>query len=170
MNQLIKEIKNLNGKLILIGIDDNNLKQEINNNQNIIKADFLYNLEQKTKSKESIKNKEINIKNFKKHFKKKKTETLIYDFEHIQKYLHIFIKDSIYITKSTIYCVCNYDEELSLIKKRYKRYNVKISNLSEKIIKIDVSNSKNKPIKEKYYYIKDVLFYFIEFASELLLK
>lgn len=170
MKELIKEIKMLEGKLIVIGIDDDNLKEAIEKNNKLNDVIMLHNLDKEQDGNSKIKVKELNINKFKKHFKKNKHETLIYNFSHIEKYLHIFIKDSIYITKNTIYCVCDYDEEIALIKKRYKRYKVKITSTDEKIIKIDVQNAKNRFINDKLFFIKDIIYVATEFTSQLLLK
>jgi hypothetical protein len=169
MKKLIKIVKSLKGSLILIGVDDLNVNDAIKQNKNLVSVDILSDLTNNKISNESFNNEELNIRDFKKHFKKNKHETIICNYKQVSKFLNYFVKDSIYISKDKIYIIFKNKEELQLIKQRYKRY-TKDFILHDDIIEINVMNSKNNIIKDSFYFINDSIYNLIELASETVLK
>lgn len=86
---------------------------------------------------------------------------MIADIRELEPYFKTFIRDSIYITKGTIYLfVMNPEYDLDLLIKRYHRFQVESSIKKCKdgvIVTIHVGNAKNHFWKEKVYYVVDVV-------------
>ena len=102
------------------------------------------------------KTKKLNIKNLRKKYKKKGLNYMIVNAEDIMPYKNRFVRDSIYITKKSIYLIGN-EDVLLVMYKRYSKQIEKIECLDGVIIKIDVSKSKNNKIKDFLYFVKDNL-------------
>lgn len=169
MNKLIKIIENLEGSLILIGNFDIKVFETIKNNNKFSKIDHLNNLENLKKSLSKEKARELNIKKFKKFFKKKNTDNIICEFKDIYQYLNYFISISIYLTKESIYYLYENSDQKDLLISRYKRYKVTIDN-ENNILKIDVRNAKNIFFLDKIYFIIDNFSTFLDKISHFLLK
>jgi hypothetical protein len=169
MKKLIKIINSLEGNLILIGIIDSNVNEAIKKNKKLINVDILNELKNNKTSKKDSNIEELNIRDFKKHFKKNKNETIICNYKQVSKFLNYFVKDSVYIAKEKIFIIFSNKEELNLIKQRYKRY-TKDFIVNADIIEINVINSKNNIFKDLFYFIIDSIYNLIEIASETILK
>lgn len=164
-DELIKITKKISGSLIFIGSEDKKIINSLNNNKNLTKVDILNNISNK-KSKEKGKTKTISIYKFRKIFKKKKTTTLIYDYEMMKTYLNRFVKDSIYTIKDDIYIYNVKDKEL--IIKKYKRYNVIIN--ENEVLHINCKNAKTNLIKDTYYLIIDTINNIFDLISDFLVQ
>ncbi len=166
MKELIKIIRNLDGRVLGIGLDENLIK-EIEINDKITECDLL-NSHSKGKSKFSLFNKTIRIKKIRKIFKKKKIDYIICNYDDINKYFNTFIKDSIYINKRKIFYFGNIDIEL--LKTRYGRYDTNIVIKSKNLIEIDCSKAKNNFFKDNYYRLKDFKSKLIEVIGDILMN
>ena len=108
IKELEKTIDKISGSLLCIGLNNEYLIKKIKDNTNIIYCDLLNaNVESGLKlGKKRKKHEEsISIKDFRKHYKKKKINYVISNISDINPYLPRFIPDSIYITNSVIYTV-----------------------------------------------------------------
>ena len=166
MKEIIKIIKNLNGKILGIGLDET-LTKEIENNDKIVECNLL-NSYVKGKNKFSLFNKTINIKKLRRVFKNKKIDYVICNYEEINKYFNTFIKDSIYINNKKIYYFGNVDIEL--LKYKYNRYDTNIVIKNKNLVEIDTSKAKNNFIKDIYYRLKDFKSRLIELIGDILMN
>lgn len=157
---LIKKLKSIKNNLILIGCSDAVIDEA--NNCNNIKVCYALNNISKISGKYEEKGRirRINLKKFKRKFKKNKN-TLIVNFDDIVDHYKRFIPISVYITKDIIYLYCNHeDEKLSNIVNKYKRYKVEYEEikLSDGVLyRIDCKNKKINFISSKMYIFKDTL-------------
>ena len=140
-NELKKIIKNLNGYVLTIGLDDNYIKY-IEQNNNIIDCYCLNNASDEGNEK-GKKGKTIYINKIRKKFKKKNIDYIICNYDVIKKYMKTFIKDSVYINKNKLYYYGDIDYE---IISKYKRYKSIINKINS-IVEIDNSNSNNNIFK-----------------------
>ena len=175
MNDIVKIINNLKGSLLGIGFDDNILLDAIENNNNIQTCYILTpkNIGNKkfTLTKRG-RNKKINIKKIKKHFKKKSIDNIICKYEVIKPFQKSFIPNSIYLNKKYLYIYGN-KQEINILKQKYQRYtkNIQIENLENiSILKVNNTNTKNNFFKDNYYKIKDTLSDIIELLTDLLIN
>lgn len=154
-----KKIPAIRGQVITIGCTDAIL-DKINENDGIHTCYTLNNVSRitgKYKSKGRLKN--VNIKKFKRKFKKKRTDVMIVDALEILDFTKRFVPSSVYITKGTVYI---YGEEktdsLEKMIQKYDRYCVEVSSVSCSngiIYKIDCKNTKPSRFKDFGYLVKD---------------
>lgn len=172
---LKKELKNSSGNILCIGLNDQDLLDIIDKNKNIIKCDILNNNSIKigkdnSKGPSSI---NISIKNIKNIFKKKRTDIVLCNYKHIEKYLKSFIKDSIYITKGNVLIYGNFTEkELGETISLYNRYEIKNKIKNDKnnyIIEFKINNKKTNKLKDFGYSIIDFLSELYDIVSDLLI-
>ena len=161
-----KIIKNLDGKVLGIGLNEELVKQ-IEKNDKIVECNLL-NSYSKGKNKFSLFNKTIKIKKIRKVFKKKKIDYVICNYDEINQYFNTFIKDSIYISKIKIYYFGNIDIEL--LKNRYGRYNTNIVIKNKNLVEINCSNAKNNFFKDYYYRLVDFKNKLIEVIGDILMN
>ena len=166
MIKLKKIIKDLNGNVLGIGLDEK-LTNLIEKNDKIIECNLL-NSYIKGKFKRSFFKKTIKIKKLRKVFKKKKVNYIICNYDEIFKYLNTFVKDSIYINKNKLYFYGNID--INLLKLKYGRYNTKINIIDKKIIEIDNSLAKNNFFKDNYYRFIDFKNHLVEIIGDILMN
>mgnify|MGYP006070215295 CR=1 FL=1 len=166
MNKLKKIIKNLEGNVLGIGLNEN-LISAIEKNNRIIECNLL-NSCAKGKFKKSFFNKTIKIKKIRKIFKKKKVDYIICNYDEINNYFNTFIKDSIYINKNKLYFYGNID--VNLLKLKYGRYNTKINLIDKNIIEIDNSLAKNNFLKDNYYRFIDFKNHLVEIIGDILMN
>ena len=170
---LYDEIKNMEGNVLAIGIDDK-LINAIKKNKNIsafeISKSERFSLFQKKKRRLESNGKSINIKKLHKYFKKGSINYIIVDYEQILKHYKYVFKDSIYLSKGKLYFYMPKDIDSDYINK-YKRYNSKI-NIKEydntKLVIIDNSKSKTSKLKNIIYLIGDTINNLIDFISNIL--
>lgn len=170
---LYDEIKNMEGNVLAIGIDDkliNAIKKNKNINAFEISKSERFSLFQKKKRRLESNGKSINIKKLHKYFKKGSINYIIVDYEQILKHYKYVFKDSIYLSKGKLYFYMPKDIDSDYINK-YKRYNSKI-NIKEydntKLVIIDNSKSKTSIIKNVLFLISDTFANFLDFISNIL--
>lgn len=169
-NSLIDQIKQMNGRLLGVGIKNPKVLDQIHENSKIISCDLLDELEKGTSgSSKGKKIKKINLNQIRKQYKKKQINFLIVDEKMIQD-VKTFVKDSIYITNTKIIYILDDD---SKIEKKYKRYKTKIEMLEcldGKLLMVDVTKAKNNKIKEFFYEILDYFLLLEEWITNLLIN
>ncbi len=170
---LIKKVKSIKNNLILIGCSDDVI-EEVNKCNNIKVCYVLNNLSKVSgKYEEKGKLKRINLKKFKRKFKKNKN-TLIVNYDDISIYYKRFIPISVYITKDIIYLYCNHeDEKFVSIVNKYRRYKVDIEEikLSDGVLyKLDCCNKRINFITSKMYIFKDTLENIFDLVGDYLIN
>lgn len=163
MKKLYDEIRKLEGNVLCIEIRDDKIMSKLNKN-NKISIYELYRNEKKGifKRRKRIKTKggkSVNIKKFRKIFKKKSIEYIIINIDNIYDYYKFLVSNSIYVcnTKVMVFGSSKYIDD-NVIASKFKRYNVEITNYKEDdkyLCVIDVSKAKFSKIKEKFYIIID---------------
>ena len=159
ISSINKYIKNMEGKVVGIGINDKSVIEEIDKNNKIYECDLLDSINISGDLKGKKKRKKY-IKKIRKRYKKNNIDYVIIDPTNLFRKLKFLIKDTIYINKKYIYVYMNKDYDYDLIIKRYRRYtkDIKIIKCDDGIIiKIDCKNAKNNYFKDKIYYILDTL-------------
>ena len=155
--ELSKILKNIEGRILLIGNDSNSLNKIVLDNNNILSCDiFNANISKgNAKSKGSLgsnNTKQIALRKIDKEYKKKELDYIFCDIEVVKNEINYFIKNSLYLSKNRIFIYGNInDYDLETLIERYKKYNLEM-NLKEKndtyILEI-YSSSKYKKIKTK---------------------
>lgn len=150
------------------------MQKELEQNDAITVCDVLNHpkKEQGTKKAFFQKEKTFHFKKMRKTFKKKKKDMILGDIKELENHLKTFIRDSIYITKGTIY-LYTWDEtyDFDLLIKRYQRYSVmcKLEQCKDgSILIIPVQNTKNHYIQEKLYYVIDTIIDIIDIIGDAL--
>lgn len=159
---LYKIAKCVNGNVLLIGIEDSNIFDIINENDKVLICNSLSNYKSKKMycdNTTSQKSKTIKVKKLRKIFKKKKVDFIICNGIEIKKHMKSFLSNSVYINSDMLYIYGNKndidDEELV---KKYKRYckDVKIEFYNDEfIIYVDNKKTKTNKFKDTFYYIID---------------
>lgn len=166
--ELIKIIKCLSGNVLLIGIENQDIYDEINCNENITNCNALTKYKRRkiklwnSKAKETSKFKNIKIKKLRKVFKKKKVDFIICNIDDIKQYLKSFVSNSVYINSNMLY-IYGTDYDFEDVISKYKRYNVIIKKEKYEdgyILFIDNKNSKNN-------FFLDIIYYFIDTLNNL---
>lgn len=159
---LKKLINNFTGNIIVIGIRDKDITDQIVKSKKINQCYFLNsetNEEVKKKKWQLGHDESISIKKFRRKFKKKKTSYIICNIKDIKSYLKYFIKDSVYICNDKIYYYgLKKDFDLTDMEKKYARYGATISTEKLKdyyIVIVDVKDAKYSRVKAFIYIIKD---------------
>lgn len=176
MKKVIENLKNIvssiSGKLVYIGNMENDILKRLENNLNITYCDILGSTEGTGIGKKK-KGKSINMKDFRKFYKKKNVDNMICDIKDIKKHLPRFISTSIYICSGKVYIYGNKDiYVLEPLVKKYKRYSkdIKVTEyINDYVIEVDLRNSKNKFIMDKLYYIIDILGLLADKISDLII-
>ncbi len=175
IGELVKIIKQTKGKLITIGVSEKSVINAINKNNNIINCYELNNNKinlKKEKISKRIFKRNITINNFKKKFKKKKTNLILVNINHISEYIFKFSKDSIYLTKGKVIYYGTVKEFNKLdVSSYYKRFNVDIKEETfnkNKIVTVTINNYKYNVFKEFIYTIKYYLNKFVDRVGDFL--
>ena len=103
IDYLQKQINNMEGSLLGIGITSDKLKKAIEKNDKITLCNLLEENTKKTKKKKfSVLNKPrtVNIKKIKKVFRKKRVDNIICNSKTIIPFQKTFVRDSVYINKN----------------------------------------------------------------------
>lgn len=141
-------------------------------NNRIDICDILSNPTKENDGSKGKRQKPFNFKKMRKKFKKKRKDMIIGDITELTRYQKTFVRDSIYITKGTIYLFTqNSDYDYDLWVKRYKRFGVTtiIEHCEDGLVlTIEIGNTKNHFWKEKVYFILDVIFDFIDVIGDIL--
>ena len=171
---LLDIIKNMQGNILTIGIDDK-LLNGFNKNGcvNVYTLDRAKGIFGKSKKRRDNKGKTVNIKKLKKYFRNKSLNYIIIDYGEINDYIKYVIRDIVYLNNNKVYIYCNKEDDIELLVKRFKRYNASsfIKEFKDNyVIVIDNSNSKTNWLKNKLYYILDTVYNIIEFISNVLIS
>jgi len=175
-NRLEEIIKESKGNVLAVCLD-NKLMETFDKNNKV----NLYSIDSNNKpgvfgkqsKKTTNRGKTINIKRLRKYINKNSVDILICNMNEMFKFYKYFIKDSIYLNNNKIYIYSNNEIDKDFIIKKYKRYNVSISDTDYKngfIITIDNTKGKNKFIKDKIYFIKDTMYNLAEFIGNILVS
>lgn len=192
---LITKIKEMEGSCLVIGIDNDDIKNVIKTHD-FTEIMFLENKKSTNKKpKKRLSKKHIikgekqtksfiakifefngkedaNLKKLRKSFQKKKIDNLICNYKYIQKITKYFVRDSVYLTRGSIY-IYGEKDELSDLENKYKRYTNKIENLEKgkKFLFIAYSgDSKNNKIQDIFYFIKDTFANLANFIANILIN
>jgi CRISPR/Cas system CMR subunit Cmr4 (Cas7 group RAMP superfamily) len=169
---LLDQIKHLEGRIITIDAEDY-LLTAIDKNDAIKECIELDSVSKDDKWRLTLFSKRISSKKMRKKFKKKKIDTIILNNKAMKPMLNTFIRDSIYMTKKTVYIYGSEKESPSeVLIHRYQRYNTKIEKINEDgyILKIDTSKAKNNWFKDLGYYILDNWQEFIDMLASYLVN
>ena len=173
--RLLEIINNLKGTLLGIGLNDDQLLDAIEKNDDIYTCYLLTNIS-KTGKKFSMtkrgKNKKINIKKIKKHFKKKSLNTIICNFDIIKQFQRSFVPNSVYLNNGTLY-IYGKKENLENLKLKYQRYtkDIDIEVVDDQyIMKINNQNTKNNFFKDTLFKIKDFGSDITELITDILIN
>lgn len=174
LNKLLdKVINSINGRIICIGNLDINLIEKLKKNANILYCDLL-NCNMTARGISNTKQKKLSMKDFRKHYKKKKIDYIICDIKDIKMHLPRFVQDSIYIGKHKLYIYGSKDEcDILKLQKKYNRYNVKTNLIEEKsffLLEIDITKTKNKWLKDKLYFVQDSLEIIFDKISDMIVS
>lgn len=175
-NKLESIIKNTQGNVLVIGLDNKLLDKFTSNNKvNVYSINSKSEngvLSKKNKMK-SNQGKVINIKKLRKYMNKKSIDYLIINMEEIFKYYKYVIKDTVFLSNNMIYIYSSNTIDKDFIIDKYRRYNLNI-NLTEYktgyIITIDNKYGKNSVIKDTIFFIKDSFYNFAEAIGNLLIS
>lgn len=176
MNEELKKIvKKLEGSLLTIGINEENILDEIEKNDNIHTCYTLTNISLTGKKYNMVRkgrNKKVNIKKIKKVFKKKKLDNVICNYDTIKQFYRSFIPQSIYINKGKLYIYGN-KKDLDILKSKYERYTKDIK-IKEKgnnfILIINNENTKNNFFKDLGYRLIDFKNDALDLITDLLIN
>lgn len=153
-----KIINSLKGNLLGFGIQDEEILKSIDKNKNIVACDLINSISIDEDGKG--KNKKVNIKKLKKIYGYKKVDNIIIDSTKMKNDEKRLISTYIYLSKDSIYLYNVTD--LDKLKRRYFRYNVKISIIENDETKVLVNAKDAKPHK-----VFDKLYYIIDFFTDL---
>lgn len=169
---LIKEIKQMEGSLLGIGITSEKIKDAINKNDKILICNLLEE-NQKRKNAKLVagkKQRKVNIKKLRKTFRKKRTDNVICNLETVKKFLKTFVRDSVYINKGNLYIYGN-KEEIKNLEKKYERYtkDIKIINKEKQsILVVNNTNTRNNKFKDICYWWQDLGESILDFMTIIL--
>lgn len=169
---LIKEIKQMEGSLLGIGLTSEKIKDAINKNDKILICNLLEE-NQKGKNSKLVagkKQRKVNIKKIRKTFRKKRTDNVICNLETVKKFLKTFVRDSVYINKGKLYIYGN-KEEIENLKKKYERYTKDVEIITKEkqcILVVNNANTKTNKLKDMGYWWKDTGESFLDIMTMLL--
>lgn len=170
INQKIEEGK---GNVLAICPTDSMITS-LEKNDAITVCDVLSNPKQNGEGKRTFRQKTFNFKKMRKKFKKKRKDMIIGEVTELSRYMKTFVRDSIYITKGTIFLfIQNPDYDYDLLVKRYKRFGIDcvIEKCDDGILfTMEVGQAKNHFWKEKIYYIIDILIEMIDLIGDVLIN
>lgn len=127
INELKKELKNIKGNILLVGVEDDILLKKIDKLKNITSTNYIYQVKKKNKSKikNNTKEKTINLKKLKKYYSKKSLDTIIVNYNTVKKYINYFISGTMFTNKGYTY-MYGISEDIDVLIQKYQKYGVKI--------------------------------------------
>lgn len=154
-----KKIPTLRGQVIAIGCKELFLN-EIDKNDGITTCYVLNNMDRSNGTGAGKRNRRsVNIKKFKRKFKKNRTNVMIVDALEVLDFRKRFVSSSVYITKENIYIYTEKtSENLDQMIEKYYRYDVDIKEISctdGKIYTIHCERAKTSRFKDFGYLVKD---------------
>lgn len=177
---LIQELKTIckdvHGTFLSIGLKYPTVESVIEKNKDITNGyilEFDGKKKGKGKNRFTLKSKKISIKKLRNSFKKKSIDTMVCNYQDIEKYMRYFVKDSVYINKGKLYLYGKKEDYvIEDIENYYKRYQTKIiitEYEEDFLIEIDNTNSKNNWFKDKVYKIKDTISTIINIIGDIMI-
>lgn len=163
MKRLYDELKDIKGNVLCICVSDNKIMKLLNKSNDVNLFEFNRNEKRKLFSKrKKVKlnnEKKVNIKKFRKIFKKKKIDYIIIDVNNIYDYFKYMASNSIYVCKKKIYLYGKSDFiSADSVSKKFKRYNANVESIQiddEYLVVANVKNSKYSRFKEIFYLFID---------------
>jgi len=163
MKQIIDAAKNMNGKVVCVGVKDKELLGVLGKNKkaDIFTIDRIIHKSLLFKNKKAYlpDGKKINMKKIKKAFKKKSVDYVICDLNEIYEYFKYFLSNSVIINKKTLYIYgTSRFIDPNVLASRYHRYGATTETVidgDEFIIIVDNSTSKTNWFKDRGYLIVD---------------
>lgn len=168
-NYINNVIKDLEGSLIGIGIEEEKTINLIDKNKNITICNLLdcFNPD----SDESGKLKKIGVRKLRKKFKKNRTNYMICNIEKIDKFKEKFVYDSIYICNKDIYLYDKNDNNLDSVIRRYNKYShIETIKCTDGIILKITKTKEITKINEFINNIKNTIINIIDIISNLLVN
>lgn len=168
-NFLNKTVKEIEGNLLGIGIDNQQILNSISKNKNIRVCNLLDSV-----SKEIGKGKthnKVKISKLRKKFKKKKNDYMIINLDTVRPFIKKIVPDSIYLNKKYLYIYDKNLTNLDNIKKYYSRYDKALEEIKCKdgiILKI-CTNCNTNFLKEFIFKISNFIYDIFNLITELLL-
>ncbi|MDD3341306.1 MAG: hypothetical protein PHN72_03815 [Bacilli bacterium] len=170
-NKIVKEIKQLKGFVLGIGLDET-LEDALYANENIHKCDLISNMKSGSTSIEKGTNKTISIYKLKKKYKKNKVDYIICNVEDVEEYMKYFLRDGTYIVKNKIYLYGNLNkiniEDFSKVLKRYD-FVVKIEKNKKEYL-LTLQKNQCHYSKNYFYFLVDGFLEYVEKISSFLEK
>ena len=173
-DKILKIVDDMEGSLLGIGIDDELILEKIKQNDKINLCYILSNNgkigSKKFKLFKRGKNKKINIKKLKKHFRKKSIDNILCDYSIIKKFRRSFISSSVYINRNKLYIYGDI-KDLNYLKEKYERYTKEIELIKNNktfLLIVDNKKTKNKLLKDIFYRIADFFSDSLDYLTELL--
>ncbi|HIT12179.1 MAG TPA: hypothetical protein IAB58_05245 [Candidatus Pelethosoma merdigallinarum] len=170
---LIKKIRQMEGVVITIGCSDS-LLEEIDKNSKITLCNALNNTSRVSgKYQAKGRMRRINIKKFKKKFKKKKTDTMIIEAHDVLAYAKRIVPISVYLTKKDVYIYTHEKEEkIEEMIQKYDRFRVKTEVINKEdgvIYKMDCRGCQVKKLQEIKYLWKDTIDNILDLIGDYLI-
>ena len=176
MKRLLSDIKDFEGNILCISVEDKKIINAINKNNKV--SAFELKREEKRKifkSRKRVKmsnGKSVKIKKFRKLFKKKSIEYIIIDLNNVFDYYKYMASNSIYTCNTKVYIYGNSDYITAKdVIKKFKRYKVEVESVQiddKFLVIVDVSKAKYHRIKELFYIIIDSFINLGDFISYFL--
>lgn len=168
-NELISEIKKLQGFVLGIGLDDT-LQDAIYENENIHKCDLMENMQRGKGSSAKGFTKSISIYQLKKKYKKNKIDFIICNLEDIDIYMKYFLRDGTYIVKQKIYLYGPLsDTEKEALQERLQRYDFCITYKQKKNQSLFILEKKECHYLKNYlYFVQDSISSYLDKISSIL--
>ncbi len=174
--KLYSIIKKLQGNVLIIGVEDEQLLVAISENPNISKCNLLNAITNNFKERKKMRGRKKNfqIRKLRKKFHKKKVDDILCNIEDIYPYLKTFVKDSVYINRGKLYFYGEkgkYDLEKTL--RKYKKYQAKVEQKFEGnyfFITISNEHSKTNKLKDIWFSISEFMMWLYEIIGDMLIN
>lgn len=169
-------LKKIDGNVLAIGLDDDNMLKLLEENNNIAECNLLNASSNQKGMKRKIKKqkKNFNIRQLRKKFHKKKVDYIICNMNDIYPYIKTFIKDSVYINRKKLYFYGDMKKyDLDKIISRYKKYGARIEQTFYNnyfLITILNEKSKTNKIKDSWFSLVDFMHFLYEIIGDLLIN
>ncbi len=163
MKRIYDEVDTLKGNVLCICVNDNKITKSLNKNKNVNFFEFSRSEKRKLFSKrKKVKlnnEKKVNIKKFRKVFKKKKIDYIIIDVNNIYDYFKYMAANSIYVCSKKVYLYGKSDFiTASSVAKKFERYKAKVECIQDNDEYLVIANVK----KTKYSRGKEILYLIID--------
>ena len=172
-NNVVNILKDLDGFLLGIGLDEKMLVA-IQNNE---KINDCFLLSKKSGNGKKVngftkgKEKTIHIKKLKKYFKRKSIDNIVCDYSLVSKFMRGFVSNSIYLNSGKLYLYGS-SSDIDKIIRRYKWYKCDteiLRNGNEFLLIVD-NNVKSNFFKDIFYKVWDLYTSFLDFLTDLLVN